>query len=175
MSRKCRVLEKGQCEITQGYSNNHNAVDIVGANYTLDYVVSHSDGKVVFFQDGYGNMKGSTGNDSYGNCVKIDHMNGYYTLYAHMLKGLLIVFVIQLQKIGWVNLHHLEHGGAFDELEEKKNIVIKNTDTKAYKIYEEIMVDTLKKKIENDKIAASKKAREKAKKSKEDKMKGKKK
>ena len=62
-----------------------------------------------------------------------------------------------------------------DELEDKKNIVIKNTDTKAYKIYEEIMVDTLKKKIENDKIAASKKAREKAKKSKEDKMKGKKK
>ena len=42
-------------------------------------------------------------------------------------------------------------------------------------MYEEIMVDTLKKKIENDKIAASKKAREKAKKSKEDKMKGKKK
>ena len=61
------------------------------------------------------------------------------------------------------------------ELEEKKNIVIKNTDAKAYKIYEEIMVDTLKKKIEEDKIAANKKAREKAKKSKEDKMKGKKK
>ena len=72
-------------------------------------------------------------------------------------------------------MHHLEHGGAFDELEEKKNIVIKNTDTKAYKIYEEIMVNTLKNKIEEDKIAASKKAREKAKKSKEDKMKGKKK
>ena len=62
-----------------------------------------------------------------------------------------------------------------DELEDKKNIVIKNTDTKAYKIYEEIMVDTLKKKIEEDKVIANKKAREKAKKSKEDKMKGKKK
>ena len=61
------------------------------------------------------------------------------------------------------------------ELEEKKNITIKNTDTDAYKIYEEIMVETLKKKIEEDKVAASKKAREKAKKSKEDKMKGKKK
>ena len=61
------------------------------------------------------------------------------------------------------------------ELEEKKNIIIKNTDTKTYKIYEEIMVDTLKKKIEEDKVIASKKAREKAKKSKEDKMKGKKK
>ena len=62
-----------------------------------------------------------------------------------------------------------------DELEDKKNITVKNTDTKAYKIYEEIMVDTLKKKIEEDKVVANKKAREKAKKSKEDKMKGKKK
>ena len=60
-----------------------------------------------------------------------------------------------------------------DELEDKKNIVIKNTNTKAYKIYEGIMVDTLKKKIENDKIAASKKAREKAKAEKEKKKKGK--
>ena len=63
----------------------------------------------------------------------------------------------------------------FDELEDKKNIIIKNTDTKAYKIYEEIMVDTLKKKIEEDRVAASKKAREKEKKKKEDKVKGKKK
>lgn len=53
------------------------------------------------------------------------------------------------------------------ELEEKKNITIKNTDTKAYHIYEEIMVDTLKKKIEEDKVAANKKAkREKEKKAK---------
>ena len=59
------------------------------------------------------------------------------------------------------------------ELEEKKNIIIKNTDTKAYKIYEEIMVDTLKKKIENDKVIANKKAREKAKAEKEKKKKGK--
>ena len=62
-----------------------------------------------------------------------------------------------------------------DELEDKKNIVVKNTDVHAYHTYEEIMVETLKKKIEEDKVAASKKAREKAKKSKEDKMKGKKK
>ena len=60
-----------------------------------------------------------------------------------------------------------------DELEDKKNIIIKNRDTKAYKIYEEIMVDTLKKKIEEDKVAANKKAREKAKAEKEKKKKGK--
>ena len=60
-----------------------------------------------------------------------------------------------------------------DELEDKKNIVIKNTNTKAYKIYEGIMVDTLKKKIENDKVIANKKAREKAKAEKEKRKKGK--
>ena len=60
-----------------------------------------------------------------------------------------------------------------DELEDKKNIVIKNTDMEAYKMYEEIMVDTLKKKIEEDKVEASKKAREKAKAEKEKKKKGK--
>ena len=51
------------------------------------------------------------------------------------------------------------------ELEEKKDIIIKNTDENSYKIYEEIMVDTLKKKIEEDKLVANKKAkREKEKK-----------
>lgn len=33
-------------------------------------------------------MLGSSGNDTYGNFIKIDHGNGYYTLYAHMNKGL---------------------------------------------------------------------------------------
>ena len=61
----------------------------------------------------------------------------------------------------------------FDELEDKKNIIIKNTDTDAYKIYEGIMIEVLSKKIEEDKIAASKKAREKAKAEKEKKKKGK--
>lgn len=85
---KCRVLEKGQCEITQGYSDSHNAIDIVGGGYTLDNVIAHSSGKVIFHQDGYGNAKGSDGNASYGNCIKIDHGNGYATLYAHLQKGL---------------------------------------------------------------------------------------
>ena len=60
-----------------------------------------------------------------------------------------------------------------DELEDKKNITVKNTDIKAYHTYEEIMVDTLKKKIEEDKVIANKKAREKAKAEKEKKKKGK--
>lgn len=111
---KCRVLEKGNCEITQGYSDNHNAVDIVGGGYTLDYVVAHSDGKVVFCQDGLGNMKGSTGNQSYGNCVKIDHGNGYCTLYAHMLKGLSVKngdSVKKGQKLGYMSDSGNAYGG----------------------------------------------------------------
>ena len=60
------------------------------------------------------------------------------------------------------------------ELEEKKDIIIKNTDENSYKIYEEIMVETLKKKIEEDKVVDRKKAKEKAKKEKEKKAKGKK-
>lgn len=83
-----RILEKGNCEVTQGYSASHNAVDIVGGGYTLDNVIAHTSGKVIFCQDGYENMKGSTGNASYGNFVKIDHGNGYCTLYAHMKKNL---------------------------------------------------------------------------------------
>lgn len=111
---KCRVLEKGNCEITQGYSDNHNAVDIVGGGYTLDYVVAHSDGKIVFCQDGLGNMKGSTGNQSYGNCVKIDHDNGYCTLYAHMLKGLSVKngdSVKKGQKLGYMSDSGNAYGG----------------------------------------------------------------
>ena len=61
-----------------------------------------------------------------------------------------------------------------DELEDKKNIIIKNIDTKAYNIYEGIMIETLSKKIEEDKITANKKDKEKAKKEKEKKAKGKK-
>lgn len=60
------------------------------------------------------------------------------------------------------------------ELEEKKDIIIKNTDENSYRIYEEIMIEALKKKIEEDKIAAAKKAKEKAKREKEKKAKGKK-
>ena len=111
---KCRVLEKENCEITQGYSNNHNAVDIVGAGYTLDHVIAHSDGKVVFCQDGLGNMKGSTGNASYGNCVKIDHGNGYATLYAHMKSGLSVKngdSVKKGQRLGYMSDSGNAYGG----------------------------------------------------------------
>ena len=85
---ECRVLKQKKCEITQHFNSNHKALDIVGENYTLDYIIAHSDGIVDTIQDGYDNMKGSTGTKSYGNYIKIKHNNNYYTLYAHMEKGL---------------------------------------------------------------------------------------
>ena len=85
----CRVLKSGKCVITSPYGKRgnsfHNGVDIVKEGYQLDYIVAHSEGKVIETKDGLGNMKGS---NSYGNYVKIDHKNGYYTFYAHLKKGI---------------------------------------------------------------------------------------
>lgn len=87
---KTRVLESGQCTITQGYSSDHPSIDLVKEGHQLDYIVAHSDGKIITYQDGYDNLKGSTGTIAYGNYVQIDHGNGFTTLYAHMRKNLLV-------------------------------------------------------------------------------------
>lgn len=79
-----RILKTKEAIITNKYSNSHKAVDIVGKNHTLDYVVAHTDGIVSIIQTGKNNNKGSTGNESYGNFIKIKHDNEYYTLYAHL-------------------------------------------------------------------------------------------
>lgn len=79
-----RVLKERDYKITNNYSSKHQAVDIVGKNNTLDYIVAHTDGVVVMSVTGKKNNKGSIGNESYGNFVKIKHSSNYYTLYAHM-------------------------------------------------------------------------------------------
>lgn len=84
MSVKCRVMKSGYCEITQEFGGSHIGIDIVNKGYTLGHVVAHSEGTVVMVQTGHKNNKGSTGNASYGNMVKIDHSNGCFTLYAHL-------------------------------------------------------------------------------------------
>lgn len=86
MSLKCSVLKSGFCEITQGFggSNNHRGLDLVGANYTLDDIVSYANGTVNMATNGYGNGQGEGVNWAYGNFVKIINDNGTVCLYAHM-------------------------------------------------------------------------------------------
>lgn len=79
-----RVLQKGINKITQGYKGSHKAVDLGRPHITGEPVIAHSDGKVVFCQTGHKNNKGSTGNASYGNCIRLDHGRGIHTLYAHL-------------------------------------------------------------------------------------------
>ena len=85
---KCREFKCGNCAITQNYKTlTHRGVDMVAlidGKHASDYVTAHSDGKVVWKQTGQKNNPKATGNASYGNCIKIKHANGYYTLYAHL-------------------------------------------------------------------------------------------
>ena len=78
-----RVLKNSGNVVTQKYrAGYHDGIDLVGAGYSLDYIVAHSSGTVVGVRKDYATQD-KTGN-SYGNYVKIKHDNGYYTLYAHM-------------------------------------------------------------------------------------------
>lgn len=81
-----RVLQNKGNVITREYGNGHSGVDIVGTGNTIDNVIAHSSGKVIWIQTGYGNnvnLPAGT-NATYGNAVKIQHANGYCTLYAHL-------------------------------------------------------------------------------------------
>ena len=79
-----RVLATQQNKITRGFGNGHSGVDLGWQTTQTDGIIAHSAGTVTFCQTGYGNNQGSTGNASYGNCVKLKHANGYSTLYAHL-------------------------------------------------------------------------------------------
>ena len=81
-----RVLQNKGNVITREYGNGHSGVDIVGTGNTVDNVVAHSSGTVIWVQTGYSNnvnLPAGT-NATYGNAIKIQHANGYCTLYAHL-------------------------------------------------------------------------------------------
>lgn len=79
-----RVLATQTNKITRGFGNGHSGVDLGWQTTQTDGILAHTSGTVVFCQTGYGNNPGSSGNASYGNCVKLQHANNYYTLYAHL-------------------------------------------------------------------------------------------
>lgn len=114
MSVACREIQRGQCEITQGYKAGvHNGIDIVNKGYTLGYITAHSAGVVVGYRKNY-NTTDKTGG-SYGNYVKIKHDNGYYTLYAHMKYNTVSVItgarVSKGQVIGYMGNTGHSYGG----------------------------------------------------------------
>ena len=105
---ECRVLECGECFITQHYGNDgHLGVDIVAdidGEHTTDYVVAHSNGRIIDIATGHGNEPGSTGMASYGNYVQIQHDDGYTTFYAHLNSVYVNVgdYVEKGQRIGYM-------------------------------------------------------------------------
>ncbi len=84
MSKKSRVLATQENHITNPFGNSHGGVDLGWQTTQTDGILAHSEGIVKFCQTGQRNNQGSTGDASYGNCVKLIHPNGYCTLYAHL-------------------------------------------------------------------------------------------
>lgn len=84
MSLRTRLLGGEYLEVTQMYNEGvHNGIDVVGKNYTCDYISAHSKGVVIGVRKDCNNFE----NGSYGNYVLLDHGNGYQTLYGHMEYG----------------------------------------------------------------------------------------
>lgn len=81
-----RVLKNIANDVIRGFGNGHSGIDLGWKDDPNEPVTAHSEGTVTFLQTGYGNNQGSSGNASYGNCVKLSHPNGYATLYAHLEK-----------------------------------------------------------------------------------------
>ncbi len=80
-----RILKNANNQITQKYNAlSHKGIDLVKEKNKTAEVIAHSDGIVTAIHTGMGNVRGATGNASYGNYVKLKHDNGMYTLYAHL-------------------------------------------------------------------------------------------
>ena len=83
-----RILKDKDYKVTNPYGDGHVGIDVISANGGKTEVIAHTSGVVHALVDNKVNEKGATGLASYGNYVQIKHDGGYYTLYAHMQKGL---------------------------------------------------------------------------------------
>ncbi len=83
-----RLIKDKNISITQKYDKNHTGIDIVGTVGGPSYIKAHTDGIVYKVVDGRNNDTNTKGANRYGNYVQIKHSGGYYTLYAHLQKGL---------------------------------------------------------------------------------------
>lgn len=82
-----RVIFESEKRITSPYGQRgngfHNGVDLGWrSNEEYNKVYANSKGKVIAIQTGQKPALATSG--LYGNYVKIDHLNGYYSLYAHL-------------------------------------------------------------------------------------------
>ena len=79
------VLESMNEVITNNYSNDHKAIDIVPSDNSEPNIISINNGTVeTVVNDIKSTNHKSKGLDTYGNYVKIKQDNGKTALYAHM-------------------------------------------------------------------------------------------
>ena len=125
-----RILKNCGVRITNNFSITHKGVDVVKFPSNLAPIIAHSSGRVVFCQTGYKNNKGSSGNASYGNCLRIEHGNGYSTLYAHLDKVYVNLgdFVTEGQEIGFMGNTGNSYGAHLHFEVRKDNIRIDPTE-----------------------------------------------
>ena len=88
--------EYGKENISRGYANGHQGLDIHSSSrINVVNVIASKSGTVVYptslSQTGYADVGNSSDGGGYGNYVKIQHDDGSYTLYGHMAKDSITV------------------------------------------------------------------------------------
>lgn len=84
------------------WGTNHGGIDITGCP-SGTYIIASKAGTVIEATDGFGDgFLGSLDNGGYGNLVIIQHADGMYTYYAHLLKGTIKVKVGETVEQGQV-------------------------------------------------------------------------
>lgn len=98
---KINVLQNGVHYMTSPFGKRgagmHNGIDLIGKGYARDSIVAFADGKVIATLNTCSGKTPAT-----GNFVKIDHGNGFLTVYYHMAKGTVKVNVGDIVTAGTV-------------------------------------------------------------------------